>query len=104
MEKVIRNGKVAVLISGGFGSGWWTWNMEHIQLLFHPKLVEMVENGNQRQITENWCEEHLGIPNVYVGGAADLFIEWVDEGAAFWIEEYDGNESLKLAADNLIVA
>ena len=26
MEKVIRNGQVAVLYSPGFGAGWYSWN------------------------------------------------------------------------------
>lgn len=45
MKKVIRNGKVAVLVSEGFGAGWYSWNREYKELLFHPKLVEMVEQG-----------------------------------------------------------
>lgn len=104
MQKIIRQGKVAVLISPGYGAGWWTWNENHIQLLFHPKLVEMVEQGRQHEINEEWCEEHLGLLDVYTGGAIDLTIVWVNEGEAFWVNEYDGYESLKLAVDNWIIA
>lgn len=43
LQKVIRDSKVAVLYSPGFGAGWYSWNTKHPQLLFHPKLVEMVE-------------------------------------------------------------
>ena len=50
MEKVIRNGQVAVLYSAGFGAGWYSWN-DKKELLFHPKLVEMVENNKQSEIT-----------------------------------------------------
>jgi len=42
MEKVIRDGKVAVLISQGWGAGWYSWHRDNQELLFHPKLVEMV--------------------------------------------------------------
>ena len=45
MEKVIRNNEVAVLISHGFGAGWYSWNNDHQELLYHPKLVEMVEQN-----------------------------------------------------------
>lgn len=29
MDKVIKDGKVAVLYSPGFGAGWFTWNNHH---------------------------------------------------------------------------
>ena len=94
MEKVIRNGKVAVLVSKGFGAGWYTWNHNNKVLLFHPKLVAMVENGTSNEIDEYWCLSELGIENVYCGGASDLCIYWLPEGTAFKINEYDGAESL----------
>ena len=59
MEKVIRDGKVAVLVSHGFGAGWYSWNTEHQQLLFHPKLVEMVEQNRINEITDEWVKENL---------------------------------------------
>lgn len=99
MEKVIRDGKVAVLVSPGFGSGWYTWNDDYLQLLFHPKLVEMVEQGKADQIDEEWVKENLGIENVYCGGAYRLEIHWLPVGTAFTIDEYDGFESLLTAAD-----
>ena len=55
VEKVIKNGKVAVLFSSGFGAGWVTWNLGNVskeriqEILFHPKLVELV---NKRNTTE----------------------------------------------------
>ena len=53
MEKVIRNNEVAVLISHGFGAGWYSWNSEHQELLYHPKLVEMVEQNRANEIDED---------------------------------------------------
>lgn len=61
MEKVIRNGKVAILISPGFGAGWYSWNTDHKELLFHSKLVEMVEQNRQSEITDEWVKDNLGI-------------------------------------------
>ena len=103
MEKVIRNGKVAVLYSPGFGAGWHSWN-ERKELLFHPKLVEMVENNKQSKITEQWIKENLGIDNAYCGGAADLQIKWLDEGTAFIINEYDGSESIQTLENLTLIA
>ena len=94
MEKVIRDGKVAVLVSPGFGAGWYTWN-SHKELLFHPKLVALVEAGKQSEIDQDWVKNELGINNVYCGGASDLEIVWLPEGTAFEIDEYDGSELLK---------
>ena len=98
MLKVKRDGKVAVLVSPGYGAGWSTWNTEYAeQLIFNPKLVELVEAGRQAEITNDLVKELLNLTedeSVYVGGASDLQIEWIPEGTVFWIDEYDGSESL----------
>jgi hypothetical protein len=104
MEKVIRNGKVAVLVSGGFGAGWYSWNSSHKELLFHPKLVALVEAGKQSEITKEWIEQELGLKNIYCGGARGLDIEWLNEGTAFEVEEYDGSERLRTINDLTLVA
>ena len=103
MEKVIRNGKVAVLYSPGFGAGWYSWNSNK-ELLFHPKLVEMVENNRQSEITTQWIQKNLGINNVYCEGADDLQIEWLDEGTVFEIDEYDGSESIITLGNLTLIA
>ena len=46
MDKVIRDGKVAVLVSYGYGAGWSTWNSARSDsLLFDPDIVQMVLDG-----------------------------------------------------------
>ena len=104
MEKVIRNGKVAVIYSGGFGAGWYSWNTDNKELLFHPKLVEMIENKMQSEIDTEWVENELGIPNVFCGGAENLYIVWLEEGTAFIIDEYDGSESIQTLDDLTLIA
>jgi len=101
MEKVIRDGKVAVLYSPGWGAGWYTWHgME--ELVYHPKLVEMVENNQHKEITKGLIAELLGIideddmPFISVSAIEDLKIVWLPVGTQFLIEEYDGNESITL--------
>jgi hypothetical protein len=103
MDKVIRNGKVAVLISPGYGAGWYTWS-HHKELLFHPKLVAMVEANKQSEITDQWIARELGLNDVYCGGAEDLEIIWLHEGTAFEVEEYDGSESIRTIANLTLVA
>ena len=102
MEKVTREGKVAVLVSDGYGAGWYSWN-EDKRLLFHPKLVDMVEQKRNSEITDEWVLENIGI-EMYAGGARGLSIVWIEEGTAFEIDEYDGAESLKTLSSLTLVA
>jgi len=99
MNKVIRDGKVAVLVSRGFGAGWSSWTDEVETVLFHPKLVQMVEEKRHNEITEEWMEKELGIPDFYTGGIDGLEIEWVPVGTKFVIDEYDGAELLRTIDD-----
>ena len=99
MEKVIRDGEVAILYSPGYGAGWSTWcyNDDLIEtLLFHPLIVEKVESGLEREITTEWLVQQFGedFENVYCGGAGVLKIEWLPKGTAFRIDEYDGFETV----------
>ena len=104
MEKVIRNGQVAVLYSPGFGAGWYSWNSNK-ELLFHPKLVEMVENNKQEEITEELCKELLNTNDyICVLGAGNLQIEWLNEGTLFEIDEYDGSESIRTLENLTLIA
>jgi len=102
-EKVIKDGKVAVLYSPGFGAGWYTWNTDHREILFHPKIVEMVEAGRRSEINDEWIKENLGL-DIYTGGADGLKIEWLAEGTAFHVEEYDGAETIRTLDDLTFIA
>ena len=103
MEKVIKDGKVAVLVSHGFGAGWYSWHSKE-ELLFHPDLVKMVEEGRENEIDEDWVKDNIGIEDVYCGGADGLQIHWLPIGTAFQIEEYDGAESLRTMDDLSLIA
>ena len=93
MDKVVRDGKVAVLYSPDYGAGWFSWNPECIEILFDPAMVELVE-------AESWEELKtyvaLKYPDLYMGGIDNLNIEWVPEGALFVVQEHDGNEWIEL--------
>ena len=98
MEKVIRDGQVAVLISSGWGAGWstWHWGDNKETLIFHPKLVELVEseqhNANTVSAVLNELLDKEEAESIYLGGVEDLTIQWLPEGIKFKIEEYDGSE------------
>ena len=95
MDKVIRDGKVAVLYSPGYGAGWYSWH-DVEALIYDPRVVHYVETGEKELIT-SYVEAVY--PDVYCGGVDDLQIEWVPEGTRFRINEYDGSESLEFEED-----
>jgi hypothetical protein len=93
MSKVIRDGKVAVLYSPGYGAGWYSWNQERGEsMLFDPDMVAAVEaddaESQERIATEKW-------PGAFRGGLP-LKISWVNQGDRFEIDEYDGNERVRV--------
>ena len=91
MEKVIREGKVGVLVSPHFGAGFYTWGYPE-EAIFDPTLIELVENEKWQEAID-YCESKW--TNGYSGGIQDLKIAWVPEGTKFEITEYDGSESIK---------
>lgn len=93
MQKVIRDGNVAVIYSPGYGAGWSTWSVPE-EGIFHPALVEAIErNASEDEIVE-LSKKLFGDENYY-GGAGNLCIEWIPVGTAFRIDEYDGAESIE---------
>jgi hypothetical protein len=102
MEKVIRDGKVAVLYSPGYGSGWFTWNTEHPGLLYDPAVVQWVEAGKPRGDELSELELYLEdkYHGMYIGSnMADLGITWLTIGTQFRVTEYDGNEGIEIQKD-----
>jgi hypothetical protein len=95
MNKVIRDGKVAVLYSPSFGAGWSTWNDS--DYMFIPEIVKLVENKEYLKIPSEM--KRLGYGGYY-GGSDDLQIEWIPVGTKFMIDEYDGYESIRYGTEN----
>lgn len=103
-EKVIRDGKVAVLISPGYGAGWSTWNSSHASLfLFDRRFIEAAESGADADAVEAIGQELTGEEYICVLGWPAR-IEWLPVGTAFTVEEYDGSESLRTIEDLAHVA
>jgi hypothetical protein len=95
MAKCIRDGKVAVLYSPGFGAGWSTWNGdEYREFLLHDEtLVDFVETKQHHKIAEYVSTVYPG-KHICVLGAEDLEVEWISCGTQFHIDEYDGYEGI----------
>ena len=95
MNKLVRDGKVAVLVSPDYGAGWYSWHRIE-ELLYDPSIVLWLEAKELDKI-----EHYLALkyPNEYFGGLDDLTVEWIDQGTEFRIDEFDGAESIELKAN-----
>jgi hypothetical protein len=91
MKKVVRDGKVAVIVSPGYGFGFYTYGAP-VEAIFDPVLVELVENEKYKDAA-NYIEKTY--PDAYIGDA-DLNVRWIPEGTKFRIDEYDGAENIVL--------
>lgn len=87
VEKVVRDGKVAVIVSPGFGAGWSTWADDAEAAVFAPDVVAWIESGKRGSTI---AFERYG----YTGGLDDAEIEWLPVGTRFIVDEYDGAEAL----------
>jgi len=103
IEKLIRDGEVAVLYSPGYGAGWSTWCQEdeHMRLgmLFDPQIADLVD-----QNAPDWQEKAEAItrvkyPEAYIGGLADLEVQWLPVGTQFRVLEYDGFEQVEIESE-----
>lgn len=101
VEKYIKDNKVAVLISPGFGAGWSTWVIDKDvseQVLFDPELVQMVLDEKPFDELEEFVKNKYG-EEIYTGGLRDIGVCWLYAGTKFIVVEYDGAESIQLLPD-----
>lgn len=92
VAKLERDGKVAVLVSHGYGAGWSTWN-GGADCVFDPDMAQAVLDGDTHKAEEIAKQKY---PDHYTGGVYQLSVHWVDKGNRFEIQEYDGSESLRV--------
>ena len=96
MNKLVRDGKVAVLYSPDYGSGWYTWNTDHPEILFDPAIVQLVEEDKFEELQTYIT---LKYPKLTISGMWELRIFWIPVGTMFRVNEYDGAESIELKDD-----
>ncbi len=93
MEKYIKDGKVGVLYSPGYGAGWSTWahdDSARESMVFCKELCEAVDKGLPLQQIKVIAHEHF--PDMYLGGLDDIKLVFIKPGTRFRIDEYDGSE------------
>ena len=95
MEKLIKDGCVAVLVSSGYGAGWSTWGSD--EMLFDPVIAQaLLDKLFEDEILELAQARY---PDESILGLDGLYVRWVPVDKRFRIEEYDGAESLRLEED-----
>lgn len=103
MNKIEKNGDIAVLYSPGFGAGWSTWNTEtrEIQerLLTDAEIVQAVLDEAEPEDIEAIVERLFGEDEIYTGGVHQLQIKWIPKGCQFEVTEYDGSESIHIIGE-----
>jgi hypothetical protein len=98
-EKLVRDGKVAVLLTGDYGAGWSTWNRNHPGLLFDQDIVLRILENN-RPAALKIAEEKY--PGGYFSAVNTIEVAWIPQGQQFFVHEYDGAESLKFKQEFII--
>jgi hypothetical protein len=97
VDRLIRDGRVAVLYSPGHGAGWSTWNPEHFEaMLFDPQITDIVDHAEEGWIDKVLAVAMMKYPDAYLGGAKNLQVRWLPVGTQFRVNEYDGNEELEI--------
>ena len=96
MNKLIKDGKVAVLISPGYGGGWSTWAYgDSDELLFDPVIAQMILDFADIDEIEEVVRLRHPEETGCMAGLEDLTVQWVDQGKEFIVEECDGAESIR---------
>lgn len=101
MEKYINDqGRVGVIVSGGFGAGWSTWAPDDDNDFYAmcKELVRMKLTNENPEHVAAYCEKIKG-ERPYMGGWEGARIEWLNKGTNFTIEEYGGSESIRPISD-----
>jgi hypothetical protein len=95
VEKLIRDGKVAVIYSPGYGAGWSTWASggDPEPMMFDPVLAQMILDNADENALEKVAAERY--PFAYLGGLGKCRVQWLFLGESFTIAEYDGSESIR---------
>jgi hypothetical protein len=97
IEKLIRDGQVAVLYSPGYGAGWSTWNPERFEeMLFDPQIADIRDRGDADWEKKAQAIALVKYPDAYLGGLEELQVRWLPVGTQFRVNEYDGNEELDI--------
>lgn len=92
-----KDREIEILISGGFGAGWSTWNWDDdLSIAVDKRVIECFKKHGRDWPIDKVMEfmESIGYGRMYCGGWKKLRVTTVEKGMPFMISEYDGAESL----------
>lgn len=116
MEFYEKDGKIAILISPGFGAGWSTWDGDP-SIAYDKRVVEFwlshkddwqfMHDVSSIPFRDNPAIEEIkqffhsiGYDHCpYMGGFDDIVIKWVEPDTLWRINEYDGSEDLEIFSE-----
>lgn len=102
MNKWIKDGQVAVLISPEHSSGWSTSYDETAEaMLFDGELAQLIEVGKKDQATALARRKY---PDEYIANMDNIVIRWLPVGTRFRVDQYDGAEFITLIEDLNFIA
>lgn len=95
VEKYIKDGKVAILHTNNWGTGWCNlWDDQPKDKIWDKELVEALLSKNQEAFNQR-CHSLSILSRVL----DDLTITWVPIGREFFVIEYDGVESIYICGE-----
>jgi len=100
VDKLIKDGKVAVILSTGYAgfSSWANSREEAEKLMFDPEIAQMIIDKKDMLDIINFTIEKY--KNNHVSAFIyELAVTWIPVGKKFLIEEYDGLEVVLLEED-----
>ena len=93
-------GLVGVIISPEFGAGFHTWN-EIPGLCFDRDVIQkLIEDKPIQEISDFVEDKYAHTGYVSTLGLRDAEIVWLKPGTQFFLNEYDGFESITLIENN----
>ena len=95
-----EEGLVGVIISPRHGAGFHSWN-DIPGLCFDRDTIQMLLDGKPIQEIADFVEAkyaHTGYVSTLGLGGSEII--WLKPGTQFFIDEYDGSESITLIENN----
>jgi hypothetical protein len=106
-NKVVRDGKVAVITTSTHNSGWFTWNTDRPELLFGPRIVEILLGENfgttQQEPVEpdesdkesaimKFLNNKYGRGEISTESISRLEVVWIPVGTEFRVSVHEHDE------------
>jgi len=102
MQKVIKDGKVAIVHSADYGTALYSNFPDRQELLFSRALVALIESKGVDALTPAFVQSEFGIDvssKAWGGSAYKLQVTYLPVGTKFHIVNEDGKETIITESD-----